>query len=88
MPTFDEELRDRIRGAGASPQQRDDLLDTIARRKRRHAVRRKVGTIATVAVVLLGTVGVFALLNERSQQTPQPLVAPVSTGGLGREPGG
>lgn len=82
MPTFDEELRDRIRGAGVRQQQRDDLLDTIVRRKHRHAMRRKVGTIATVAVVLLGTVGVFALLNERSRQTPEPLVAPVSTGGL------
>jgi hypothetical protein len=72
MPTFDEELRDRVQRASSLPPRREDLLETIARRKRRHATRRKVGTIAAVAVLLLGTVGVFALLNERSEQTSQP----------------
>jgi len=76
MPTFDEELRDRIVRAVPTVPSDDGRLEAIVRRKRRHARARKVGTIATVAVLLIGTIGVFAALNGWSDQTPAPLTTP------------
>jgi len=76
MPTFDEELRDRIRRAMPPVTSGGDPLESVVRRRRRHATTRKVGTIATVAVLLLGTIGAFALVSSRSEQTPQPLATP------------
>ena len=72
MPTFDEELRDRIARAVPTVPSDDDRLGAIVRRKRLRTATRKFGTIAVVATVLLGTIGAFALLNGRSQQTPGP----------------
>jgi hypothetical protein len=72
MPMFDEELRDRIARSVPTVPNGDDPLEAIVRRKGRRVVTRKVGTIATVAVLLLGTIGAFALVSGRSTETPQP----------------
>jgi hypothetical protein len=68
MP-FDEELRDRIRAA-APPASTADVFDRISTRKRSRARMRKVGTIATVVVVLTGTVAAFAIVDARRAAPP------------------
>ena len=77
MPTFDEELRDRIQGAAPRAPANDDLFNGLAVRKRRRAVVRKVGTIATVMIVLIGTIVAFAMLDRDTQ--PAPFVRPTPT---------
>jgi hypothetical protein len=75
MPTFDEELRDRIRAAAPPAKGGNELLDHLATRKRRRATVRRVGTIATVAVILLGTIVAFAII-DRGTPTTTPVGEP------------
>ena len=77
MPTFDEELRDRIGGAVRPPGETDDLFGSIAHRKRRRASVRKAGTIAVVGLVLFGTIGGFLALDRMFRHDTEPLVSPV-----------
>jgi hypothetical protein len=81
MPTFDEDLRTRIRAAAPGASGRDDLLDVLTTRKRRRATARKLGTIATVAILLLGTIGGFALL-DRGPRANEPATNLPDNGGL------
>jgi hypothetical protein len=78
MPTFDEELRDRIDGAAPRVRTKGDLFDGLALRKQRRATARKVGTIATVVVVLAATLGAFAILDAH-RTGPQPVGEPTPT---------
>jgi hypothetical protein len=79
MPTFDEELRNRINEAAPRVQRDRDLFDGLATRKRRRATGRKVGTIATVAVVLFGTVAAFALLDRQFRSMPAEEPTPTTS---------
>jgi hypothetical protein len=78
MPTFDEELRDRIRDAGPRAPSQDDLFEGLARRKRQRARARKVGAIVTVGVVLAGTLAAFAIADA-SRTGPKPMGEPTPT---------
>jgi hypothetical protein len=75
MPTFDEELKNRINEAAPRTTPNHDLFDGLALRKRHRAKARKVGTIATVVAVLIGTIAAFALV-DRTSTTPRPIGEP------------
>ncbi len=75
MPTVDEEFKERFGLAVQRPTERNDLLEAIERRKRRRASTRKVGTIAVVGLVLVGTVGGFLALDRTFQRGTEPQVS-------------
>jgi hypothetical protein len=75
----------RIRAAAPLPAATDDVLDRVVTRKRRRAVVRKVGTIATVMVVIGGTFAAFAAVGAGPARQPagEPTATPTATGELG-----
>jgi hypothetical protein len=86
MPTFDEELRDRIRDAAPRVGHESDLFDALVTRRRRRTTVRKVGTIVTVAAVLIGTLAAFVVLDHQFRSVPMDEPTPsatVSTENLG-----
>jgi hypothetical protein len=78
MPMSDDELERRIRTAAPRPEVPDDALERLGVRKRRRATARKVGTIATVVVVLAGTLAAFAIVDGH-RSGPRPLGEPTPT---------
>ena len=77
MPTFDDEIRSRMCSA-APVVPASEVFDRLAARKRSRARTRKIGTIATVVVVLAGTVAAFAIVDA-SRTGPQPNTEPTPT---------
>ncbi|MDP9302232.1 MAG: hypothetical protein M3P43_15265, partial [Actinomycetota bacterium] len=58
-----------------------DLVERLGARKRRRASLRRVGSIGLVTVVLLGTVGGFALLGHAFRTSPQTPAGPAVKNG-------
>ena len=82
MPTSDGTLERRIRAAAAQPGAAGDILERLVARKRRRAVMRKVGTIATVVVLVGGTLAAFAAVG--AGRATQPAVpSPSPSGAVG-----
>ena len=77
MPMSDGTLERRMRAAAPEPGAPDDALERLVTRKRRRAVRRKVGTIATVVVVIGGTLAAFAAVG--AGPAGQPAAEPSPT---------
>jgi len=92
MPTSDGTLERRIRAAAPRPDAASDLLERLVARKRRRAMMRKVGTIATVVVLIGGTLAAFAAVAAGpatqpagpATQPPAPTPSPsYAVGALG-----
>jgi hypothetical protein len=82
MPTFDDDLRERLAGAAESPGEHDDLVGEIARRRRRRARARKTGALVVVGLVLALVGGGFLLIDRPDETAPQPAAPSVANGGL------
>jgi Tol biopolymer transport system component len=76
MPSIDDQLRHRLQGSAPWPAGADDLFVRLGDRKRRRAAARKLGTLALVAVVLVGTIGGFALLDRTFREDRSAVAAP------------
>ncbi len=82
MPTFDNDLRERLAGAAEWPGEHDDLFGEIARRRRRRARARKTGALVVVGLVLALVGGGFLLIDRPGETAPQPAAPSVANGGL------
>jgi hypothetical protein len=82
MPTSDGTLERRIRAAAPRPDAAGDMLERLVARKRRRAVMRKVGTIATVVVVIGGTLAAFAAVGAGPATQPAA-PSPSQSGAIG-----
>lgn len=82
MPTFDEDLRERLAGAAERPGEHDDLFGEIMRRRRRRARTRKAGALVVVGLVLAVVGGGFLFIDRADTTTPQPAAPSVLNGGI------
>ena len=85
MPTFDDHLRTRLRGAAPVPTRPDPPIERLAARKRRRAITRRVGTIGAVACILAAATAAFLLADRPPARIPvaTPTAAAPLVGDLG-----
>jgi hypothetical protein len=82
MPMSDGTLERRIRSAAPQPDAPADALERLVTRKRRRAVMRRVGTIATVVVVIGGTLAAFAAIGAGPATQPASPSSPTGPVGV------
>lgn len=83
MPGSDGTMQRRIRAAAPLPTATGDVLDRVVKRKHRRAVVRKAGAIATVVVVIGGTLAAFAAVGAGPATRPAAEPSPTAVGELG-----